>query len=830
MTRRVRCGHLNDNAMMNRIRRAWHVFARGAGLRFLARRKGATLVAVLTTALALGANTSVFAVVRAFLLSNFALPNADRVLLIAPLRDLPGRPNVVFFDAYPNYVRIRASQRAFSDVTASVQSPVSWDEGGDVRGLQGARVTASFFTTMGVAPALGHPFAESDEGVSPTPVVLVSDALWRGALASDPHVIGRTMRINGAPHTIIGVMPRGFAHPLPTDVWLPFSLQQRQMTAITGARTIAIWGRLKDGVSLEAAQADADAVTTRALEASADNKDFRYGLRTFREFLLPGVGRTLVFVQAGAIVLLLLAVLNLSSLLVAWGFDRRQELAVRLALGAGKAQLARMLMVQSLVVVAAGGIAGVALAAAAIPAIRQLDVAQNLGLFMEQLRLEVGVLAWSAGTALLAGLAAGLLPVWFSRRVTLGETLRSSSRAASLSPAAIRWQKTMVFTQATLSVVMLSAAALIGVSFRNITRVENGFEPGSRVVARVQLDAARYPAQPPRAQFAAQLMQNLEREPELAKVAFTTTLPVGDVPNAGRFSAELPDGTLQAEPVLVHVRRVSTSYLETIGIPLLAGRRFTQFDDAAHPTVVIVSRALAEHMWPSQNPIGKRLYRTVAGEPRPLLTEVVGVVANVLDAGYSAPAGEAVYLPYAQVGANQLSIVAIPRGTQSAAIEAVRRALRATDPTLAANGVASLAALSRQASALPRLQMLLLLTFAIVAIGIVALGSYGVMSQLVANRERELALRLVFGAAPAAIGSTVLAQVARLTVPGIIVGTGAVWLMSAIIKPFVFGIDPRSVAVAAGVGVGVLLLSTVATIPPALRAMHVDIVRGIAAP
>lgn len=793
-----------------------------AGLRFLMRRRAAFVVAVLTMGLALGANTVVFAVLKAFLLSSFALPEADRLFQIAPLRELPGRGEVVFADAWPNYELLRETQRSFEDVACMLQSTSSWDDEGEARPLQAALVTASFFSTTRVQPMLGRAFEEEEEGPSPAPVVIVAHALWQGALAGDRDVVGRVMMINGAPHTVIGVMPPGFVHPLPTDIWLPFDVPAQQRVSITGARTLGIYGRLKDGVSRDVASAELDAFTRRSIEVSADNEDFRYSLRSIIQVLLPGADRTVLFVQAGALVLILLAILNLASLLIAWGFERRTEMALRLALGAGPGRIVRMLVLQSLLVVFAGAAAGLVIARIAIPAVRQLDVTPSLALFMAHLQLDTGVLLWSAATALIAGALSGVLPSLFGRHVAMGETLRSSSRNASMSPAAVRWQKGMVLAQATLTVVILSAAALIAVSFRNLSHVPDGFESTGRVVARVILPPSEYATHERRAEFGARLLAALEREGELISSGFASTLPVGDVPWGGRFFTELPGGDLSEEPLLLHIRRISHDYLGTMGIPLLSGRGFTPQDDAAHPPAIIISRAVAERLWPGEDPLGKPLYRVIAGNP-PQRMEVIGIAGNVMDAGYTAPPGEAAYVHWPQVSIGRMSIVVTPRTSMEAGVAALRRALRAADPVRAASDVVSLPALVRQTHALPRLQSILLAAFALVAIGIATLGSYGVMSQLVATREREFAVRMVFGAMPASIGSSVLAQAASLALAGTLAGLAIVWLLGSLLRPFVFGIQPRSLGISILVAALTLLLVAAATLAPALRATRVDV-------
>jgi putative ABC transport system permease protein len=627
--------------------------ARETGLRFMARRKVACAMAVATMALAMGANTAVFSVLEAFLGSSFGLPEPDRVAILAPVRDLPGRADVVFQDAYPNYLFIRDTQRSFDAVACVAQSVSSWDDGSESQTVQAAKVTASFFSATGVRPQLGRAFEAAEEGPSPAPVVIVSYALWQGAMGGDPSALGGIMLLDGAPHTIVGVMPPGFAHPLPTDVWLPFDIPEVQRTTIAGGRNLTIYAHLRadvDGEQTESAMAE---LTRSVVETDAQNQDFRYKLVTIVEFVLPNADRTVVFVQIGALVLTLLAVVNLSSLLIAWGYDRRREMAVRVALGARGRSIVRMLVLQALVVVGAGALGGFALARLIVPAIRRMDVSPQFALFLDRLTLDGSVVAWSAVVAALAGVVAATLPAMLGRRDALGDALRSG-RGSVQTPAALRWQKAMVLAQALLTVVILSTAALVGLSFRNLARVPDGFAAEGKPVAR-------------------------------------------------------------------------------------------------------------------------------------------------------------------------MSIVVRPRTSPEEALAALRRALRAADPVLAAGDVTDLPTLVSGANALPRLQAILLAAFALVATGIVVLGSYGLMSQLAASREREFALRVAVGAHTRHIGSQVLAQAARISGPGVLVGVGASWLLGGALRPFMFGVDSRSVVVTASVAAATLLLVGLATLPVAVRAMRVRV-------
>jgi predicted permease len=612
-------------------------------LRFLARRKTVAVVAVLTMALALGANTAALSVIKAFLVSGLGVPDADRVLLIAPERHLPGRGAVIFSDAYPNYELLRRTQRAFADVTVLLQLQSSWRDGSEARPLDASRISASFFPTMRVQPVIGRALVATEEGPSPAPVVMISYGLWQSTFGGSPSVLGQTMSLDGRPHTIVGVMPAGFTQPLPTDIWLPFDIPAQQRAAITGGRTLTVYGRIAEGQTLEQARADVERFDKLALAAApVDNKDYRYITRTLREVLLNNAGATALFVQAGAATLLALAVLNLASLLIAWGFERRQEMTVRLALGAGTRQVTGLLLQQSIVIVGAGALLGIPIAYAGLRMLQQYDFGRTVTLFVGRAQIDVIVLLVTLLIASIAGLTAGALPAWFNRGGDMAGTLRATSRTSTLSPAAVRWQKAMVVGQAGLSTAILVASVLIGLSFWKLMEVPDGFATDGRVVARVVLPDVTYGAHPARARFGQRLVENLAAQPELASSGFVTTLPVSDVPWGGRFFPERPEGIAGQDPLLFHFRRVSPEYFATMDIPMLRGRTFSAADHATSQQVIVVSRALADRMWPGEDALGKRLIRTAVGTAPPTPFTVVGVVGNTMDGGYAAPPGETV--------------------------------------------------------------------------------------------------------------------------------------------------------------------------------------------
>lgn len=790
-------------------------------LRFFGRRRATVVVIVVTMALALGANTAVFSVLKAFLFARLGIPEADRVVAVWTTKDLPGRGTVNFSDAYPNYQLLTQTTRSFSALSATLPTDVNWEQPADTQRLQGLRATANFFDVMRVQPVIGRLFAVTEQGPRSTAVVVVTHELWQSAFAGSPDVLGRSLRLNGAPHTIIGVLPPGFAQPAGTDVYLPFDLPDNMWTAVVGGRQLVTYARLAPGVTLTAANTELRQFAPRAIAADPQNKDWGWVAQPLLEALLGGADNALLFVQAGAAVLLVLAISNLASLLMAWAAERQRETAVRLALGATGWRLLRQFLVQSLMLVATGGTLGVGLAWVSLPALQWLNPSAGLAVFLTNLDLDRTTLAFAALLVLGTGLLAGLLPAWQARAVSLNEALRSESRGASLSRGALRWQQAMVVLQAAVSVLILVGAGLAGLGFYKLGRVELGFSTADRVVMHFQFPEPAYASHEKRAQFVRALEQNLAREPALVRYGVTSTLPVGDVQWGGGFSPQLANGEFTQDPVVFHFRRASPGYLGTMGVPLREGRMLDERDDLDRPTVALVSQSLASRYWPGESALGRKLRRANAAGGPPLV-EIVGVVGDVYDAGAGSPAAETIYVPYAQQSLRRSWLVLHGRGSVADTIAAGRRALRATDPGIAAYDISTLDELAWQADGLARLQVTLLGLFALIAIGITALGSYGVMSQLVANRQMEIAIRAALGATQASVLRLVLWQNARLAAAGTLLGLTAAWFAARTLQAQLTGFDATPLWPYAAVALLVITLTQIASYLPARRAARLD--------
>jgi predicted permease len=792
-----------------------------ATLRFCNRRRAATAVIVLTLALALAANTAAFAVLKAFLLSSLGVPQPGRLHVITQIL---GTQNTL--DAWPNYLLLRDQARSFDTVAAVLRTDFNWGDGAEVRQVAGARVTANFFRAMRVPPRLGRELAEKEQGPNPAAVVIISHRVWHTAFGGSPDVLDRTMRLNGLPHAVIGVMPEGFSMPPDVDVWVPFDLPPEMWTRIVGGRQLLLFGRLADGTGAAAAQQELKAVGRNIEASNIANKDWSYRSVPVREFFLNGADRTILLVQAGAAVLLLLAATNLSSLLLAWAMERERETAVRLALGAKTRDLARQQAVQGAVLTLAGGTLGLGLAYALLPALRELNPTPTLSFFLQHLRLDPVAAGLMLAVAAALGALTGLVPLWQARRTDLVTALKLESRGGTAARGALRWQKAIVVAQAAITVLVLSAASFAVQGFREAVRKGPGYATEGRGVFRVQLPETAFPDNAKRAAFMRAFAENLAREPELASAGVSNTLPFGDLPTGAALTYETAGGDFTKEPFIFNHRRITVGYPGVMGLPLVRGRHFTAQDDASVPSVALVSQELAGKRWPGADPVGKRFRRTVPGQP-PVEITVVGVVGTVRDSGTISPAGETLYVPFVQNTTRKFSVVVQGRGGVESAVAAGVRALRATAPGLAAYDVMTLEKLAWQANATPRLQMVLLTAFAAVAAGVAGLGSYGVMSQLVNNRAREMAVRLAIGDSPAGVWRRVLGQNARLAALGAVLGATAAWSGGSWLQGVVTGVDTKAPWAYLAVLVATVLLTQIASLLPARRAATMDVQRTL---
>jgi putative ABC transport system permease protein len=788
------------------------------GLRMLRRQPTFTIVAALTLALGIGANTAMFTVVHGVLLQPLPYPRADRLVMLWENVNLPSYKNSQNAVAAGNFDDWKTQNTVF-DAMAAVGGR-SWSLTGDSEPMRvdGEAVSSALFHVLQVEPALGRAFTPDDDKPGAVRVVILGHGFWTERFGADPNIADRTIHLNDTPYSVVGVMPRGFYFPDPDDkLFVPLALTPEQIATHDG-HSLQVVGRLKPHVSIDQARADLERVATWMTEQHpSTNTAVGVTLIPLHEQVVGDV-RTALLVLLGVVGFLLLMVCaNIGSLLLSRASARSREFAVRRAIGAASGRLVRQLLTESTLLAVAGGALGLALAFAGVSAVRALAPS---GLpRADAIELNVTVALFNFAVAVIAGLICGVAPALQSRRGDLQETLKADTRG-SARPSGLRMRSLLIVGETALGVVVLVAAGLLLRSFVELERVPLGFRPENILTFRASLPASRYGTADKRTSFYQQLSEKLGAFPGARSAAGISALPLSMSSRSTGIGIEGEPPPAPGQVHLVDNRSVTPGYFSTMGIPLLSGRDVAWTDTPDGPPVIVISETMAKKYWPTQNAIGKRIRR--APPPAPLIT-VVGVVGDVHHADLVHQPRATMYLPPAQDPRDSIADWAVKTSTDPAAIAAsIRGMVSSVDPLLPVTRLQTMQRMRASATAQEQFNLLLASVFAVLALVLAAVGLYGVTSYAVAQRTRELGIRLALGAQPADVLRIVLGQGARLVVAGLAVGTAASLALTRVMTGLLFGIDARDPLTFAGVGVLLALVSLVACYIPARRAMHVD--------
>jgi predicted permease len=802
-------------------------------VRALRRHPGFTGLGALTVGLAVGANTALFSVAQAVLLDP--LPYADPGRLVFVWSELPRAGYARAPLSGPELHDLRAKSRTLQGLAAVWATSASLVEGREPEPLRLGLVTTDFLSLLGVEPQLGRGFEHGDEGPGAPPGVLLSDGLWRRRFAADPRVVGRAVRLDGGwgfrggVYTVVGVLPAGFRLLLPPEANVPETLDAlapfesdlaHDPRAQYYLRTV---GRLAPAATLAAARAEVDAIGAELAAAYPEYAES--GRRLYAVGLqadaVHHVRPALVALGAGVACLLLVAAVNLASLLLARVQARRGELSLRAALGAAPARLARQVLLESLLVAGLGAAIGSVLAAGLVALLPLVDPGQLPRL--DAVRVDLRVLALALGAALAAGLLAGIAPLRDALRHDLVEALSDAGRGTG-GGARQRARSALVVAQLAIGCVLLVGAGLLLRAFVRLQHVDPGFEPAAVTTFRTSLPPARYPTQHRIAEFAAELERRLTGVPGVKAVGLVNQLPLDDVANWSTpyLSAEAEAaGESAAE---ADARVVSPGYLRAIGAQLVAGRSFEARDDARAPLVVIVDEALAQRAWPWREAVGRRLRVELWRDPGFVeeWAEVVGVVRHVHHHGVAQAPREQVYLPMAQAARSQLGVVVRAALPPESLRGPLRQAVAALDPELALSEPVPLAAAVRRSLGAPRFTTLVAGAFAGLALLLAAVGLYGVVATAVGQRRREFGVRVALGARRADLGRLVLAQGGRLAFVGVGLGLLASLPATRLLAGALYGLDSNDPLVFAAGPLLLVLVALAACAVPAQRASRVD--------
>ncbi|HVU24026.1 MAG TPA: ABC transporter permease [Opitutus sp.] len=796
-------------------------------LRQLAKSPGFTAIAILTLALCIGANSAIFSVIHAILLKPYPWPGADRLVYCYNTYPLMGLQNAGV--SIPDYLDRRAGVSGFADAAMYTFQSFNLASAAEPERIVGQVVTPSLFTTLQSPAALGRVFTDDDAQPGHDHVVVLSHSLWKNRFGANPAVIGTTVRLNTEPYTIIGVMPDWFYFPSPrVQAWVPFAFTPAQRSdGERGTEFSSMIARLKPGATLASVRRDLDVIQAHNAERIPDSAGFwkaaGFGGRVtgFLEQNVANIRGMLWLVQAGVAAALLIGCANVASLLLARAVARERELAIRAALGAGRARLVRLLLVESIVLWLAGGALGLLVALWGVGA---LD-ANGLSTLPRAIgvRLDFTVFAFTLLTALAAGVFFGALPAWSASRGDAAAALKEAGTRTTAGRRTQRLRAALVVTEIALAVMLLSTAGLLVKSFARLQAQNPGFVPGGVATARLDLPDAKYDRPEKILAFHDATVAALRALPGVTDVGFTSILPFTGNNSQGSYTS--PEIQVPAGAPAPHgqVRDVDVGYLHALGLTLLRGRWFTAADNATTQHVVVVDRLLADRYWPGQDALGKHLSRnTGSTDPKDLWT-IVGIVAPVKVQNLEENVQkETIYFPLAQHPATNLFLVAKSSGAAEGLAAGIRHAVRTADPEQPVYDVKTMAQRMDEAAEPRRAPMLLISLFSGVALLLAALGVYGVLAFSVTQRTAEFGIRLALGATTGHIATLVLRQGARLVLLGVVAGLAGYLALSRVVAQLLYGISAADPAALAFAPLVLALVALAACLLPARRATRVD--------
>ena len=784
-------------------------------LRMLLRAPAFSLIAIMTFAVGIGANAAVFSVVDGVLLRPLPYPDADRITMVW----LDNRREQIKEDitSYPNYRDWRDQNTSYQHLAGYSESAFALTGAGEPERLFGAQVTANFFDVMGLTPMIGRLFTTANETEGQDAVVVISHGLWQRRFGGAADVVGKTITLSTRAHEIIGVMPPELKWPERAELWKPLAPSQ-QVREARGSFWLPVVGRLKPGIGVASAQTEMAGISTRLEQAYPGNRGYGANVVALRDQMVGGVERALKVLMGAVAFVLLIACANLANLMLGRTSARRRELAIRTALGAGRARLIRQIVTEALVLAVFGGTAGVLLAIWATKSF--VALAGNTLPAGATIGLDARVVLFAIAVATLAALLSGLLPALHASRAAVSDSLREGGRQGG--PAGSRrTRNVLVAAEVALALVLLTGAGLLMRTFWGMQHVDRGFAVDRVAMATVSLPGPSYRTPDLIRAFYNRFLERVRAVPGVESASLTTGVLLPLLANSGTFAFEgkpLPPPDQRLE---YPIEFVSPGFFETIGARMVAGRSFTEQDNERGTPAAIVNETLARSIWPGEDPIGKRLKPGDGTDNRPWVT-VVGVVRDLRRADVKRPIRGEIYACTLQTTPRTQTLLLRAAGDPAAVMSSVRRELQAIDPQLPLFRVTTLGAQVSDTLNQPRFQATLLGGFAAIALLLATIGIYGVTSHAVGQRTQEVGIRMAMGARRSDVRWLILRQHVTPAVVGIAIGIAGAFVLNRFLGSLLYGVgavDPLTYAL---VTVGVVGVAVAACWIPASRAMRVD--------
>jgi putative ABC transport system permease protein len=789
------------------------------GLRLLRRYPSTSLLAILTLALGIGANTAIFTVVDRVLLRALPYPQPDQLATLWETRWREGRSDNPVSTA--DFLDWRRLNQSFSHVAAFAPADVSLTGDGEPEQVSTGVVSGTFFDLFGVHPAWGRTFQAGDEVVGQHRVAVLSNGLWQRRFAGEPSVVGRSILLNGNAWQVVGVLPADFQFIDPAvELWVPMPLVNLPTPPSRVSHSIDVYARLKPGVSMSQANDEMGRIGQQLEQANpTENRGHSARAMSMRERYVGPVRNSLVLLFAAVGFVLLIACVNVASLLVSRSLTRSREMAVRSALGANRRRLVVQSLVESIALAAAGGIAGLGVALLTIKALPSVMPARVSLVGIEDLGLDLRVLLFMAALSLATGVVFGLLPALQASKPQVADALKEGGRGTAGVRGRLRFA--LVAGEVALAALTLMGAGLAIRSFGAIMAQPLGFDPDGRLSMTLGVTPVRYPTPEARRLALAELERRLSAVPGVTSIGAVDILPLGGGDSRRGFGIEGMEATPD-NPRRMHPRTVTPAYFTTMGIPIISGRGFTADDHATAAPVVVISEASARRFWPDKDPVGTRIalsdtvYRTI-----------VGVAGDVRHWGLTVPTNPMLYLPQEQFTSSSLTFV-MKTGLDPLSLTSAARGVVANfDRNIPVGKVQAMDDLVSRSVRAQRAQTVLMASFGVLALALAVVGVYGVMAQLVLSRVHEIGVRMALGARPGHVLRQLLFEGFIQAAVGLVLGLGAGLYLMRFATALLFGIEPSDAITLAGVTVTLLVAALAACLIPARRAMRVDPVEAL---
>ena len=794
-------------------------------VRTLAKSPAFSIAAILCLTLGIGVNATIFSCLRALLLRPF--PYRDPDALVAIGESNPKRGWHMNSVSYPNFRTWQSENRSLESVGVYNGASYNLATGDGADYVQGATVSWTMFHVLGIAPAFGRDFREDEDRVGGPNVIMLSDRVWRDRFEAKPSAIGRSIMVNGVPHTVIGVMPPGFEFPSNAGAW---TTMKSDPLKDRGNHSWQVMGRLEPSTTIQQARLDLNRVADQlGNQYPATNLGWGVDVETIRERQTGDVQPVLLLMMASVAFVLLIACANVANLMLARAAVRSKEIAVRVAMGASSWQVVRQMLTESLLIALAGATLGIGFAYGFLQWIKA-NLLAGIPFWM-QFRIDAQVLVFTVGVAVATAFLFGLAPALQAARPNLVDTLRDAgARGTSAGRARQRLRSGLVVAEIALSVILLVGAALLIRSFMGMQSVKPGFDPSHLLTMRVTLTGPQYDSTFKRAAFWDRFLADANTRPGIVSAAITNNIPLGGGNNNSFFLPEGQPVQPGSEPLL-EIRWVSPRYLETLRVPLIRGRMFTEqewADSGAAGRVAVINEHAATQFWNSPDQaLGKRFKFGYANDTSNRWVTIVGVAADIKHKALTSDVDFQGYMPYRQGGWSSAAIIVRTLGDPTRATGTVLSALKATDPYLPAYRVLSMDATIERSYWQQGLYSKMFTAFAAIALALAAVGVYGVIAYSVSQRTREIGVRVALGAQRSNVLALVLGHGAVLAGVGIGIGLVGALGVTRFLRSMLYGVSPFDPVSFVAVTLVLTTIAFVASYVPARRAARVDPVHAL---